>query len=132
MKLVEFVKAMFDLYPDCNYITIDTCGITGFKKEPHIEAIEGTLVYISKDRNEFDESDNYEPEIIKDPILSFDKGIKVEFNGKPIFINHNGKYWIEDWDIPTLISRDGNYKIREKYTNNYLEKTNFYDTFKYI
>lgn len=132
MKLVDFVKLMFELNPTCNYISIDTEGIAGFEKEPHIETIEGNLVYISKDRNEFDESDNYEPEIIKDPVFSFDKGLNVEFNCKPIFINHDGKYWIEDWDIPTLISRDGNYKIREKYTNNYLEKTNFYDTFKYI
>jgi len=130
MKLVDFVKLMFELNPTCNYISIDGKGITGFEKEPHIETIEGNLVYISKDRNEFDESDNYEPEIIKDPIFSFDKGLNVEFNGKSIFINHDGKYWIEDWDIPTLISRDGNYKIREKYTNNYLEKTNFYYTFK--
>lgn len=130
MKLVEFVKLMFDLYPDCNYITIDTSGITGFKDQPHIETVEGNLIYFSKDRNEFDESDNYDFEIIKDPLFSFEKGINVEFNGKPIFINHDGKYWMEDWDIPTLISRNGNYKIREKYTNNYLEKTDFYDTFK--
>ena len=126
MKLVDFVKLMFDLYPTCNYISIDIEGITGFEKEPHIETIKGDLVYISNDRNEFDESDNYEPEIIKDPIFNFDKGINIEFNNKPIFINHDGKYWMEDWDLPSLISRDGNYKVREKYTNNFIDKTNFF------
>lgn len=132
MKLVDFIKLMFDVYPACNYISIDGEGITGFEKEPHIETVEGNLVYISKDRNEFNESDEYEAEIIKDPVFSFDKGVDIEFNGAPVFVNHNGRYWMEDWDIPNLILRDGRYKIREKYSNNFIfiDKTNFFDNYK--
>lgn len=127
VNLVDFVKYLFDIYPTCNYISIDGEGVTGFENEPHIETIEGNLVYISKDRNEFDESDNYDPEIIKDPVFSFDKGIDVEFNGKPVFVNHDGRYWVEDWNIPSLILRDGNYKVREKYTNNFFDKVGFFN-----